>query len=214
VLDPFLGSGTTAAAAKKLNRNSVGYEINPKFIPIIKEKIGNDDMFSTSKIIEIKQKEIQQDFSALIELLPFQFVDVHKLDNKIDVKKLQYGSRIDAESEGKREEFYTVKEIISPELLRLNNNLIVRLLGIRENPVVNGRAIDYLKGKLKGERVFLKYDEIKHDSQNNLLVYLYLENKTFINAHLLKNNLALTDNSFDHRYKNKFTTLYQGDNQA
>src|SRR3990167_2181140 len=40
VLDPFLGSGTTSLAAKNLGRNSVGYEINPDFIPIIKEKIG------------------------------------------------------------------------------------------------------------------------------------------------------------------------------
>ncbi|MFW5702249.1 MAG: DNA-methyltransferase, partial [Bacteroidota bacterium] len=28
VLDPFMGSGTTALAAKKLDRNSIGYEIN------------------------------------------------------------------------------------------------------------------------------------------------------------------------------------------
>jgi len=29
VLDPFLGSGTTVAVAKKLGRRGVGYEINP-----------------------------------------------------------------------------------------------------------------------------------------------------------------------------------------
>jgi len=40
VLDPFLGSGTTTQAAVQLNRNSVGYEINPDFLSIIKEKIG------------------------------------------------------------------------------------------------------------------------------------------------------------------------------
>ncbi len=40
ILDPFLGSGTTALAAKHLDRNSIGYEINKKFLPIIKEKIG------------------------------------------------------------------------------------------------------------------------------------------------------------------------------
>ena len=46
VLDPFMGSGTTALAARNLNRNSFGYEINPEFIPIIKEKIGTDDAFT------------------------------------------------------------------------------------------------------------------------------------------------------------------------
>lgn len=34
VLDPFMGSGTTAVVAKKLNRNFVGYEIEPDYINI------------------------------------------------------------------------------------------------------------------------------------------------------------------------------------
>ena len=41
ILDPFAGSGTTALAAKNTDRNSVGFEINPEFIPIIKRKIGS-----------------------------------------------------------------------------------------------------------------------------------------------------------------------------
>ncbi|MGB8225858.1 MAG: site-specific DNA-methyltransferase, partial [Sedimentisphaerales bacterium] len=40
ILDPFLGSGTTSMAAKNLERNSIGYEINADFIPVIKEKLG------------------------------------------------------------------------------------------------------------------------------------------------------------------------------
>ena len=36
------------------------------------------------------------------------------------------------------------------------------------------------------------------------MVYMYLENKTFINAHLLKNRLALVDESIDYKYKTKF----------
>lgn len=32
VLDPFLGSGTTSVAAKKLNRNFIGVEINPDYV--------------------------------------------------------------------------------------------------------------------------------------------------------------------------------------
>ena len=39
VLDPFLGSGTTSKIAKELGRNSIGYEINERLVPIIKAKI-------------------------------------------------------------------------------------------------------------------------------------------------------------------------------
>jgi len=40
VLDPFLGSGTTTKLARELNRNSIGIELNPDFLGIIKKKIG------------------------------------------------------------------------------------------------------------------------------------------------------------------------------
>jgi site-specific DNA-methyltransferase (adenine-specific) len=204
VFDPFMGSGTTALAARKSGRNSVGYEINPDFIPLIKEKIGDNDVFNRVEIEILKQQKIKTDFPERIKSLPYQFVDAHKIDKKIDVKKLQYGSKIDAESAGKREEYFTVKEIISPELIRLNNDLIIRLIGIKQNPAINGKAIEYLREKLKGKRVFLRHDEVKHDSNKHLLAYLYLENRTFVNAHLLKAGMAEVDNSFDFKYKEKF----------
>lgn len=40
VLDPFMGSGTTALAAYESNRNSIGYELNPQMLPVMKEKVG------------------------------------------------------------------------------------------------------------------------------------------------------------------------------
>jgi len=40
VLDPFLGSGTTIKVANMLQRNGIGYEIDQRLLPIIKEKIG------------------------------------------------------------------------------------------------------------------------------------------------------------------------------
>ena len=39
VLDPFMGTGTTAEAAIELGRNAVGYEINDEYIPLIKNKV-------------------------------------------------------------------------------------------------------------------------------------------------------------------------------
>src|SRR3989454_7428395 len=39
ILDPFLGSGTTMKVAQELERNSWGYEINPRLEGIIKQKM-------------------------------------------------------------------------------------------------------------------------------------------------------------------------------
>jgi site-specific DNA-methyltransferase (adenine-specific) len=41
VLDPFMGSGTTALAAKKLNRKYVGIEINEEYCNLINDRINN-----------------------------------------------------------------------------------------------------------------------------------------------------------------------------
>jgi len=49
VLDPFLGSGTTAKAARILGRHFIGYEINPAFKPIIARKIGQLSLFDFKK---------------------------------------------------------------------------------------------------------------------------------------------------------------------
>ncbi|MFZ5430833.1 MAG: thermonuclease family protein [Bacteroidota bacterium] len=139
--------------------------------------------------------------------MPYIFKDPHTLDKKIDVKKLQFGSKIDKDSSTQREELYTVKEILSPEKIKLNNNLTVKLIGIKEDPWVNGKATMFLIEKTKGKRVFLKFDQVKHDNENNLLCYLYLENKTFINAHLVKNGLVKVDMDIDFKYRDKFLSL-------
>jgi site-specific DNA-methyltransferase (adenine-specific) len=53
----------------------------------------------------------------------------------------------------------------------------------------------------------MRHDEVKYDSENHLLAYLYLENKTFINAHLLKERLTEVDEDREFRYKSKFLTI-------
>jgi site-specific DNA-methyltransferase (adenine-specific) len=205
ILDPFLGSGTTSLSAKNLNRNSIGYEINEDFLPIIKEKLGlkQGTIFQDITFEVIKQKEPRTDFKEQIKKLPYIFKDSIKFDKKIDPRKLRFGSKID-NSPPERGKFYTVKEIISPEILILNNGLKVRLLGVKENPDKNGKAVQFLKEKTHGQKVFMKFDTTKYDEQNNLLCYLYLWNKTFLNAHLIKGGLADADATFDYKYKSKF----------
>lgn len=208
ILDPFGGSGTTSLAAKKLGRNSASFEINPEFIPILKEKIGaNQHDIDGTNYHFVEREPNSANYEKQILALPYIFNDPHKLDKKVDIKKLQFGSKIDKDSSGKREEFFTVKEVISPEFLQLTNGLKIKLLGIKEDETINGKAKDFLKEKTKGKRVFLKYDTLKYDADNNLLCYLYLENKTFINAHLIRNGLVQVDTGLEYKHKAKFVNL-------
>ena len=130
VLDPFMGSGTTALAARNLNRNSVGYEINRDFIPIIKKKLQvNQPDFLMTEYEFIEQGNIDINFAEEIQKLPYIFKDFHAFDKKIDPKKLSFGSKIDKDS-GAREDYFSVKEIVSPEILKLNNDLVVKLIAM------------------------------------------------------------------------------------
>lgn len=40
VLDPFIGSGTTAKVALELNRNYIGFDLNPDYEPIRNKRLG------------------------------------------------------------------------------------------------------------------------------------------------------------------------------
>lgn len=203
ILDPFLGSGTTSLAAKNLDRNSIGYEINEEFLPLIKEKLKYNQRTIFQKYEIIKQQSIKIDYEKEVSKLPYIFKDPIKFDKKIDPKKLRFGSKID-NSYYEREQYFYIKNIINPEILILNNGLRIRLLGVKERAEKNGEAAKFLREKLSNQKVFLKFDDIKYDKNNNLLCYLYLKNKTFINAHLIKNRLADVDTSIDYKYKSKF----------
>lgn len=66
ILDPFVGSGTTIKAARDLGRNSVGIDINPDFVEIMKEKIGinqklldSEASFEIASLNKLKDKTIE-----------------------------------------------------------------------------------------------------------------------------------------------------------
>jgi DNA modification methylase len=205
VLDPFLGSGTTTLAAINLERNSMGYEINREFLPIIKEKIGlkQEMLFDDTSVDFIFQKDKIDNRSRLFKKLPYIFKDPIRFDKKVDPKKLSFGSNIDGEKHS-REKYYKIKQVKSPEEIILDNGLKIRLLGIKTDPQKRDQAVEFLKKATNGQLVFLKYDEMKYDNHENLLAYLFLKNKTLINAHLIKKGLAQVETRHTFKYKSKF----------
>jgi DNA modification methylase len=205
VLDPFLGSGTTCLAAIHQQRNSLGYEINKDFKELIQKKLGVNQktIFQNHQIEFSDGINIPIDPRNAINGLPYIFKDPVQFDKKVDPRKLHFGSKIDT-NHNHREDYFRISRILSPSLLLLDNGLKIRLLGIAEKKETRKEAIAFLEEKTKGQRVFLKFDEHKYDKDNNLLCYLYLSNKTFLNAHLIKNGFADIDTSIPYKYQVKF----------
>jgi DNA modification methylase len=55
VLDPFVGSGTTLLAAKDLNRNSVGFDLQEDYVKLCENRLNIDpSLFSTTEQIAIQ----------------------------------------------------------------------------------------------------------------------------------------------------------------
>jgi site-specific DNA-methyltransferase (adenine-specific) len=203
VFDPFLGSGTTSLAAMNLGRNSIGYEINEGFLPTIRNKLeflSNDANIAYRRDVTPLEKD---DFSGL----PYLFKDPHNMDNKLDVKKLQFGSKITGE-ETVRQDMFTVKSVISPEKLLLSNGLTVQLIGVKENTNTAPQAVEFLQQKTAKRRVFMKYDNSKYSPDNTLLCYLYLDNKTFVNNHLIRTGFVDVDTSYEYSCRNKFINSF------
>lgn len=94
VLDPFIGSGTTALAARNLGRNSIGYEINSNFLDYYREKVTKTE--ECTFYYEVDDKRI--DIDSAINRLPYRFIDVHKFNKQVDVKANTFGSVMEDKS--------------------------------------------------------------------------------------------------------------------
>lgn len=55
VVDPFGGTGTTALAALKGGRSSFTYEVEPSYIPLIKERLSQVDLLNDA-IVELEER--------------------------------------------------------------------------------------------------------------------------------------------------------------
>lgn len=190
VLDPFLGSGTTALAARKLGRKAIGYEINPDCLPIIQSKVTPplDVIFQSGAEPEPSVGEAPEpshpDFTPLPAL---------KRQKRCEARFGSVVSWTDRSREG--EEFYRVREVTGPTALQLNNGLRVRLLGVVPFPGYEQEAMEFLSKIALRQRVRLQFDQPQYDEDGALLAYVYSENRTFLNAKLIREGYARSDGS-------------------
>ena len=194
VLDPFLGSGTTVKVALELERNSIGYEINENFLEIMNKKLNIEKKlfpsFNNIKILKRKDDEL--------ELPNIDYVPrIQDAEPKIDSKKLKLN----------RDKLYKVVDIVDESTIRLDTGLKVKFLGIKSEN--KNETKDYLQNYILGKNVFLKFDDSYSIENNTISAYVYLKNKIFINANLIKLGLAVPNNSLNHKYKEKFFKLWK-----
>ena len=97
VLDPFLGSGTTSLAARQEGRSSIGYEINPDYADLIREKLSptGEEPDGEGRIEIIAGTADRGDPAERIRKLPHIFHDPVGLDKKIDPRERTFGCNID-----------------------------------------------------------------------------------------------------------------------
>ena len=192
VLDPFLGSGTTARAALDLNRSVIGYEMNAHFISIMRNKLGLDDalpqLTHDVRFVECPQKKISL---KEVDYVPA----IQDASPQVDPGKLEF----------RGERLYKVSEIISPETLVLSAGLRVKLLGVKVKKPEE--TLRYLKERVLGKEVSLSFEDGEQPGQGTVAAYVHLKNKIFINAYLIKAGLAEPDRSVAYGLKEKFKKL-------
>jgi modification methylase len=105
ILDPFFGTGTTGAVAKKLNRHWIGIEINPRYVKLAEERIDS-----------IKEDEIEEQIFNL-------------RDNKRNQRRIPFGKIVENGYINAGENLYfegdkNIKAVIKPDSNLLINGFV------------------------------------------------------------------------------------------
>jgi modification methylase len=176
VLDPFLGSGTTALAALDLGRRAAGYELNRDFLPLLQAKLGERETSDTY----------------------VSFVDRPGTPDPPVPDGYQPGIPDAAPPSPTRataaDTLVRVRDIRDDGTLLLADGRAVRLLGV---DITNrDEALTYLRRRVRGKEVLVRMDAGCSDPDDassgagggadaEIAAFVYLKNRIFINTQLL-----------------------------
>ena len=191
VLDPFVGSGTTAKVALELDRNAIGYEINEDFLKVIKNKVRINGLDMLNKKIEI----IKRDNPITLEDIEYvpRIKDAKPI---IEPDKLKFG----------KNKLYKVVDVLQDGKLKLDTGLIAKFRGIIITNL--DAATSYLRQYVLKKKVYLKFDKGYVADKESVEAYVYLKNKIFLNSYLIKSGVAIVDENSNFDLKSKFIKLY------
>ncbi len=102
VLDPFFGSGTTGAVAKKLKRNFIGIEMEPKYVEIAAQRIATipPPLFEEDLLVTFSKRNLPR--VSFGQLLEAQYLTVGQT---LYSKTRKYSASIKADSQLKMNDF-------------------------------------------------------------------------------------------------------------
>jgi DNA modification methylase len=189
VLDPFLGSGTTVKVALEVARNAVGYEINPDFLKAISRNIGDRDGLRLYQQIQIIKP------NKTIEELPE--IDYTPAIRDAEPRPAGHPSSVSPHR------LHKVTQVVDEHTITIDNGARVTFLGVRIDK--RAETLDYLRTRVLGKTIFVKNDEA--GAADGQAGYVYLKNRLFINAHLIKSGLGSPDLTVDHKLQKKFIRL-------
>jgi len=185
VLDPFLGGGTTLAAAQALGRRCVGYEVNPDFTPVIEERIGAGGLFPPP-VSWTRRDDAAPGQASQAAAEPF------------------YGSAVRVKDVG-RDRFADTHRVVSvtgPIAVEIEGGERVLLEGLLD-PSELGQP---QRARACQERLgqWVRRKRITLDRTADGRAYLLLANRTHVNAKLLREGVAALDPEREHRQLARF----------
>jgi len=96
VLDPFMGTGTTAVAAKRLGRHFIGFDVDPEYVRIAREKSARETEVKIGvahvsvylgRLVTVRDKDFPAVAGAL-EKRPIRVREGHTVDHALPHAKL------------------------------------------------------------------------------------------------------------------------------
>jgi len=214
VLDPFLGSGTTSVAAHRLERHSIGYELNPEFRATIEKRLTETgDLFDSNeppRIEFVERRENPTDFSERIRRWSESAaLGKSQISRSVDSREQSFGSRVTVETPPKSPS-PRMKSVLGPSELELTDGRTIRLLGVEpwpesgSSPDVRERAVHHLHRMIRGNSLALSDDNGPLNNGATGPAYVHLANKKFVNARMISEGFARADQSRDYRHRKRF----------
>ena len=214
VLDPFLGSGTTSLAARRLGRNSVGYEINPEFREIIEQKVGTgDDLVDSAEPatveITVRSETPTDPAERIARWDKSDSPPSNAVARQVDSRVQSFGSRVDWTVPPKPKPI-RVKEVLAPNKLLLTDGRTITLLGVEPWPEADGNsraremACEHLSKMIRRSRLMLSSDSCTLESIGDEAVYVHLSNQKFVNARMIREGYARAARDPAYRHRRRF----------